>query len=161
EPNQDSYRLPALVSAAQLKQKGWLFVVAHGQAVMVGAESSSQFAARLIEQAYYRDRSTDIAQTLKRALETANATIFNQTGVLFNDLSVSVVCVIICGKELHVAHACDSRAYLFGRQGARRLTADHVLSHEDAANEAETTEPTQPPSPQLLLRSLGSTPEIE
>ncbi len=30
EPNQDSYRLPAYATPAQLKQQGWLFVVADG-----------------------------------------------------------------------------------------------------------------------------------
>lgn len=158
--NQDAYRLPLRATSEQLKQKGWLFVVGDGLGAPQEATRASELAVTLIEQAYYHDRSSDLREHLRRAIESANKALFKKArGLLFSELSTSVVCAVVSGDQLHVAHVGDSRAYLISPHGIRRLTEDHVYFEESEPDEAPEQSTAQPK--RLLTRALGSMPTLE
>ena len=146
-----------------LRQKGRLYVVADGMGGHAAGEVASRIAVETIVDRYASDPDTDVGASLKRSIVDANAEIYRQaqSGERAG-MGTTVVCAVIRGNELYVAHVGDSRAYLLRQGILRQLTEDHSFVAEQVRRgllkEEEAEESSQR---HVLSRALGKKPEVQ
>lgn len=146
-----------------LRQKGRLYVVADGMGGHAAGEEASRIAVETIVARYASDSDAEVAASLKRAITAANAEIYRQAqGGERAGMGTTVVCAVIRGDELHVAHVGDSRIYLLRQGVLRQLTADHSFVAEQVRRGLiKEEEAEQSPQRHILSRALGKKPEVE
>lgn len=141
-----------------------LFVVADGMGGHEDGERASRSAVEVVREAYFADPSRPPEERLRRALEAANARVFEQAQGLGEGQTMGTTCTALAlvGAEAFLAHVGDSRAYRVGRAGIRQLTRDHtlveVLQREGVLSEAEAA---AHPRRHALVRAIGIRPEVE
>ena len=102
--------------------------VASDLAARVTLSFLTAYYAGLDERHVEKDMSPDATLAiLKKALETANHTILQQITEqpLLKGMATTAVCALIINEMLYVAWVGDSRCYLYGEKGIRRITVDH------------------------------------
>jgi protein phosphatase len=143
----------------RLVRKGVLFLVADGMGGHQRGEMASRRAVDQVIRAYYDDPSADVLQSLKRAVELANAdlhaeAIREQGG---RKWGTTLVAAVVRHDELWIANVGDSRAYLLRRGKLRQLSEDHSLANAAGA---------EAPSGNwigrhVITRALGLKPKVE
>lgn len=149
---------------ATLAAKGSLFVVADGMGGRQAGHVASHLAVRALLQAYYRDRSYDVAQSLARAVHQTNAQLFRYGAYYpaYRGMATTLVAAAVRGRELAVAHVGDSRAYLARGGGVWPLTRDHSWVAQMVASGVLTpAEAARHPYRRVILRSLGPRPSVQ
>jgi protein phosphatase len=75
-------------------------------------------------------------------------------------MGTTMVAVILSGQKAHILNIGDSRAYLLGEEGVRKVTRDHSVV-EDLVHRGELTpeEARIHPQKNLITRALGAEPE--
>jgi serine/threonine protein phosphatase PrpC len=147
----------------EAQRKGYLYIVADGMGGHLAGDRASELAVSIITKTYYEDPSLDIGDSLHYAIETTNARIHEEaTERTKAGMGTTVVCAVVRGHEVYIAHVGDSRAYLARGQAMQRLTEDHswvedqvragIINQEDARTH---------PQRNIITRSLGSRPEVE
>ena len=153
--NEDSFCLPA---------EGERFcAVADGMGGHNAGEVASAMAVEIFHDALSAADAID-AQVMRAAVEKANALVFEKSeqaqqcagmGTTFTALGVS-------GREAHIAHVGDSRAYLVRNGAVMRLTLDHTLVEEMVLKGLITPrEAKYHPKRHYITRALGTAPTIE
>ncbi|MGB0389280.1 MAG: PP2C family protein-serine/threonine phosphatase [Ardenticatenaceae bacterium] len=155
---------PVDKQAAQLAaQKGHLYVVADGVGGAEAGGLASGLAVQTIIDSFYGDPSTDIKASLRAAIIQADEGLIEESEKrCIISMQSTVVCAVIRGQELYVAHAGDSRAYLMRSGELTRLTTDH--SKVQALVQAEKLTPEEArthPDRHLITRSLGANEPVE
>lgn len=161
--NEDSLGLPEGIPQATLARKGHLYVVADGVGGYQAGDVASQMAVEIIRRAYYEDLDADVAASLQRAIEAANAEIHRQArSPAYADMAATVVAAVLRGDELVVANVGDSRAYLLRGGRLRRLTADHTwVAQRVTAGILTPEEAAHHDMRHVVTRSLGDQPTVE
>lgn len=114
------------------RSKGNLFVLCDGVGGYLGGGVASQVAVETVIAEYYSDTEKDIEGNLRKAIEAADQRIRDEGRRLGHlNMASTIVCAIIRGEQLVVAHAGDSRAYLFRDNQLVQLTADHLEPGSD------------------------------
>lgn len=163
ESQEDAYgfKLPANLTWAE-HNDGLLFVVADG----VGGEKAGDLASRTAVQTIikqYYDGKAPGAAGLRGAIQAANQRILEQAqSALYAGMATTVVCALIRNGELIIAHAGDSRAYLYRRGELIQLTRDHSWV-EDQVQRGRMTpeEAAHSPHRHMITRSLGRRADFE
>ncbi|HBP89992.1 MAG TPA: Stp1/IreP family PP2C-type Ser/Thr phosphatase [Nitrospirales bacterium] len=154
-----------------------LWVLADGMGGHAGGEVASQIAVETIPHVVRAQLSTEpppyvqpdkLEALLGQALEAANQTIRQKAteDESLKGMGTTIVVVAITrsptGYQASVAHAGDSRAYLF-RQGTLALwTKDHTLMEERLALKLITAEQARThPLRHVLTKALGIDPQTE
>ncbi|HOG45902.1 MAG TPA: protein phosphatase 2C domain-containing protein, partial [Anaerolineae bacterium] len=76
-------------------------------------------------------------------------------------MGTTVVCAVVRGAELYLAHVGDSRAYLLRDGTLHLLTQDHTLVNEQVRHGLLTPEEASDhPQRHILSRALGARPEV-
>lgn len=149
---------------------GDVFVVCDG----MGGHRGGGRAAEITLQALQRElvaidaNSQRFGDAVRHAFELANGAVRERRDPFdpeTREMGSTAVAAISDGRRLMVAHAGDSRAYLFRRhRGLRRLTRDHsrVQTLMDAGRLAAIDAPDHPQA-NLLDRAIGleSTVEVD
>jgi serine/threonine protein phosphatase PrpC len=145
-----------------LGRKGRLYVVADGMGGLAAGEVASKIAVETIVGEYARDEGNDIAGALRQAIQAANAEINRcAQSAPQQGMGTTVVCAAIRGDELYIAHAGDSRAYLFHDSVLRPLTNDHSLVNEQVRRGILTSEEAQLSEIRnVITRALGIQTEV-
>jgi serine/threonine protein phosphatase PrpC len=150
--------------AAKRRQKGELFVVADGMGGHRAGEVASKNAVETISREYYADPDTDIAGALTRAMQKANASIYQQAQETISQsgMGTTAVAAVTRGHELYLANVGDSRAYLMRGGKIKQVTRDHsfveeqiragILTREEARTHARRN---------VITRALGAKPNVE
>lgn len=147
-----------------LAEKGALFAVADGMGGRVGGEIASQLAIQYLLQAYYRDPSRQIDQSLARAVQAANRQVhsYGYYYPAYQGMATTLVVAVVQGQDLVVAHVGDSRAYLARAGRVWPLTRDHSWVAEMVVRGALTpAEAARHPYRHVISRSIGPTPEVQ
>lgn len=156
--NQDGYRL-------QRDEDGsYIAIVADGMGGHVAGEVASALAVEAIWQALITEREQDPDERLLRAVQAANAVIFQraQEDPACAGMGTTIVVVIADESNLHIAHVGDSRAYLCRQGELQALTSDHSYVNELVRRGQLAPEKAHAhPQRNLLLRSLGTLPEVQ
>lgn len=154
-----------------------LWVLADGMGGHAGGEVASQIAVDTIPDVVRTHLSTETSPYLQpdklesllgQALESANQTIRKKAeeDERLKGMGTTIVVVAITrsptGHQASVAHAGDSRAYLF-RQGTLSLwTKDHTLMEERLALNLITPEQVRThPLRHVLTKALGIEPQTQ
>ena len=155
--NEDSYLI-----VPELK----LFIVADGVGGNSSGEVASKTATETIKE-YVSSKlkeSNDIKKLLVGAIETANTEVIrkSQSNENFKDMATTIVMGLTKGKELTVAHAGDSRAYLIRNQQAQQITKDHSWINELLEKKLITEEAARThPKRNVITRAIGTDKDIK
>jgi len=109
-----------------------LFLVADGMGGHRAGEVASALARETIAQSVRGSQATARLQALDEAIRLANARVV-QEGVqnkTRKGMGTTIVAIIEDGDSIGIAHAGDSRCYLFRDGKLSRMTRDHSLVEE-------------------------------
>ncbi len=147
-----------------LALKGRLAVVCDGMGGHAGGEIASHLAVETILECYRADRTGDVLEVLRSALEAANAAINTraQERPELEHMGSTCVALVVKGDLAYLAHAGDSRCYYVHDGKLQQITKDHSLVQEMAdAGLIDEADMESHPHKNVILRALGVKPDIE
>ena len=143
-------------------------VVCDGMGGANGGDIASATAVEIIgkllsEGLTSRSTGDEVRSLVEQAVNEANTAIYSRAcsePVLFG-MGTTVVCAVVIERNLYVAHAGDSRAYLIRRGRIKPVTKDHSMVQElvDIGRLTEKQARTHPRR-NIITRALGVGPEI-
>lgn len=158
--NQDTFR------SGEVKGNGAWGLVCDGMGGAQNGRLASAVAADCMEEMLYQQLKTPEGLTEKQMLEDsinlANAEVFLRSGEGAHLMGTTVVCALVRGGLLHLAHVGDSRAYLFEKGKLRQVTKDHSMVQELVeAGTITSEEAINHPEKNVITRALGVEAEVE
>ncbi len=161
--NQDMFQME------QLDRNSLLCIVCDG----MGGARSGNIASTLAVEVFVDEvrrcwipemNAEEIEQMLRGAVKLANFTVYDQAQQLeeFSGMGTTLVAMVIQGKEVTIVNVGDSRAYLVGRGGIRKLTTDHSLVQMMVERGELTPERARNyPGKNYITRAIGTEPIVE
>ncbi len=159
--NQDTFR------SGNLPGTGAWGVVCDGMGGAYNGKLASAVAADCMEEMLYQQMEKPVAGVgphtmLRRAIELANAEVFERSGEDNCMMGTTVVCALIRKNTLHLAHVGDSRAYLHTSGMLHQLTRDHSMVQEMVeAGKLTSEQAKNHPEKNVITRALGVDPKVE
>lgn len=147
-----------------LARKGILCLVADGMGGHRAGEVASREAVELVTRHYYGNPSRDVAASLARAVQAANASIGERADADASraGMGTTLVAAVIRDTQVFVANVGDSRAYHVGAKGISQITVDHSWVEEQVKAGLLTPDQARThPHRNLVTRALGTRPEVE
>lgn len=147
-----------------LREKGVVLVVADGMGGHAAGQIASELAVERFLLYYLQNDSTNTLQTMKRAIEEANAFLYSVSqGISEREgMGCTFTAGVIKGRELFVAHIGDSRLYLLRGDELLQLTKDHTWVAEQIEKGLLSEEEGKlSPFRNVLTRSLGTRGEVQ
>jgi len=159
EHNEDTYRVDS---------EHGLFVVADGMGGHASGEIASAMAVEILFKTLigYEGRKADPLniETLQKAIELANSTIFEDAQVHQERMGMGTTLTFICRNldQLYFGHVGDSRLYRLRGSELTQLTRDHTwVNMQVHAGLLSQQEAEHAKMRHILVKSLGTQPEIE
>lgn len=145
--------------AGRLAYKGSIFLLADGMGGHEGGELASRQAVDCVIRAYMEHGGSDVPASLQRAVEAANAALYDAARKLRQgrNSGTTLVAGVIRQGELWVANVGDSRAYLLRRGLLEQISQDHSW----AAAGAKAGMSEEWVGRHVLTRALGTEPHVE
>lgn len=163
ETNEDCGRYTRPGDSALLESRGWLAVVADGMGGHVAGEVASNLAVDVITRVYYSDPG-DARTALQRAFLEANRRIYESAlrdGSL-KGMGTTCTALALRNDSALYLHVGDSRLYLVRGGDIYLMTEDHSAVMEMVKHGLmSAAEARRHPDKNIILRALGSHPEIE
>ncbi|MBC8159642.1 MAG: serine/threonine-protein phosphatase, partial [Roseiflexaceae bacterium] len=173
--NEDSYGSfrslpPASLTDERIERLGRLYVLADGMGGHDSGDIASALAVQQICAEYYATGGENVMAALRGAITRANAAIQaaaqarpSATG---RTMGTTIVCAVLRGATLTLAHVGDSRAYLLRDDDLRQLTEDHDWATDQARqhgwSRADAEQHAQKRGKRgMLTRALGAQPAVE
>ncbi|GLR16069.1 Stp1/IreP family PP2C-type Ser/Thr phosphatase [Portibacter lacus] len=141
-----------------LQQKGMLGIVADGMGGHNCGEIASQIAVDVISKQYYQSK-LEILEALEMSFISANQKIFKKAAKNENQKGMGTTCtaVVLHQRDLYLAHAGDSRAYLVNKNSVKKLSTDHTyvqfLLDNGVINESQMS---NHPERNVITKSMGT-----
>lgn len=104
------------------------------------------------------------AQMLRDALELANKAVYEQAqlGEDYEGMGTTLVAAFLMRDCAVIINVGDSRAYLFSKNGVKRLTTDHsIVEFMVQRGELTQEQAKNHPGKNLITRAVGTEPEVE
>lgn len=165
EVSRSSFPQPVL---QQSTEEGHLFVVADGMGGHVAGEEASAIAVDSIEQFLLDtlkwffclpcEDGHEVLRDFQQALGQANARLVQRAeeNPLLHGMGTTLTMAFYLHPHLYVAHAGDSRCYLFRERQLLRITQDHTFAEEMVTSGAMTPEEAEESTfRHVLTNSLG------
>src|SRR5215472_9581905 len=146
-----------------LAARGRLVVVADGMGGHSAGEVASRMAVDVISRVYY-ERGGDAASALKTSFLEANREIHQSSTEVQGRSGMGTTCtaLVLRNGTALAAHVGDSRLYLIRSGQIYLMTEDHSAVMEMVRRGLLTREEARHhPDKNVILRALGSHPEIE
>jgi len=162
--NQDSFGKFPVDSEDIYQPKGLLYIIADGMGGHVGGKKASRLALDVVSQVYFSLSSNNISDCLREAFKNANSKIYRTSEEELHYKGMGTTCTaLVLEKDFtYIAHVGDSRVYRITHEKIEQLTQDHtqvaemyrqgILSKKEAKHH---------PSKSVLIRALGTEPEVE
>lgn len=163
DSNQDAYAVGEFP-----EEVAWA-VVCDGMGGAAGGNIASALAVKVISDkinASYRPNMKDssIKNMLDSALVAANIEVYDLADAKpeLNGMGTTVVCAIVRDGYAYIAHAGDSRAYIFNGEELKQVTTDHSLV-QDLVDKGQITqqEAENHPNKNLITRAIGVDKSID
>ena len=163
ESNQDAYAVGEFPD-----EVAWA-VVCDGMGGAAGGNIASALAVKVISDkinAAYREnmRPASIKNMLDSALVAANIEVYDMAYAKpeLHGMGTTVVCVIVKDSVAYIAHAGDSRAYVFEGNSLVQVTTDHSVV-QDLVDKGKITkeQAEHHPNKNLITRAIGVDKNIE
>ncbi|MFV0414508.1 MAG: Stp1/IreP family PP2C-type Ser/Thr phosphatase [Oscillospiraceae bacterium] len=157
--NQDHYRSGVLPS-------GYAWgLVCDGMGGGYDGKLAGNLAANCIEDEVYTglDKPTaDVKVLLTQAILKANTEVFEKAGQEGQIMGTTVVCAVLQGQKLCLAHVGDSRAYLYQNGVLQPLTRDHSMVQEMVEQGLiSKEEAVHHPEKNVITRAVGVEETVE
>lgn len=161
--NQDAYAVGEFPD-----EVAWA-VVCDGMGGAAGGNIASALAVKVISDkinASYREKMSpsSIKNMLDSALIAANIEVYDMadTKPELKGMGTTVVCAVVKNSCAYIAHAGDSRAYIFNKDNLSQVTTDHSFV-QDLVNKGKITaeEAQNHPNKNLITRAIGVDKSIE
>jgi|YNPNPStandDraft_1061719.scaffolds.fasta_scaffold00029_11 serine/threonine protein phosphatase PrpC len=164
ENNEDKFEFFIPEDEGRLAVKGSFYAVADGMGGHAAGQIASELALKNTIKFYYSDPSPLLEESLREAIQRANALIFDTARAVpdRSGMGTTMTALVIRGEEAYIAHVGDSRCYRVREDEIKQITEDHSwvneqvkrggLSAEEAANS---------PYRNVITRSLGSSPCVD
>ncbi len=163
ESNQDAYAVGEFPD-----EVAWA-VVCDGMGGAAGGNIASALAVKVISDkinASYREnmRDSSIKNMLDSALVAANIEVYDMADAKpeLHGMGTTVVCAVVSDGYAFIAHAGDSRAYIFNGKELNQVTTDHSVV-QDLINKGKITkeEAVNHPNKNLITRAIGVDKNID
>jgi len=164
ENNEDKYEFFEPEDEDVLALKGSFYAVADGMGGHAAGQIASELALKTAIGAYYADTSPMIEESLKAALQQANALIYDAARAISErqGMGTTMSALVIRGDEAFIAQVGDSRCYRLRDGKLRQLTDDHSWVNEQVKRGGLTPdEAAMSPFRNVITRSLGNAPNVE
>ncbi len=161
--NEDSVAHIVPKDPAMLAKKGALFIVADGMGGHAAGEVASEIAVSTVCNMYYLDPGEEVAPALMRAVQGANAIIYQRASENTSQQGMGTTCVaaVLQGATVYIANVGDSRAYLVRRGQVRQVSQDHSWVAEQVRAGLLTSEQASTHAMRnMITRSLGFYPVV-
>lgn len=149
-----------------------LFIVADGMGGHASGEVASKMSAETIGEFYQRtkdeeatwpykmDRSLSyIENRLVCSIKLSNLRIFETScrDIRYKGMGTTIVCGLVLGDKIYIAHVGDSRAYRLRNGSVEQLTRDHSLleDYKEAKPDMTEDEERNFPHKNVITRALG------
>lgn len=161
--NQDAYAVGELPD-----EVAWA-VVCDGMGGAAGGNIASALAVKVISDkinSCYNEKMRDasIKNLLDSAITAANIEVYDMAYAHpeLSGMGTTVVCAIVRGEDVFIAHAGDSRAYIASKDSITQLTTDHSMV-QDLVNKGQITEDEAEhhPNKNIITRAVGVEKQIE
>jgi protein phosphatase len=162
--NEDCFELWSPEPGAAAPPADALVVVCDGMGGSNAGEVASHMAAQAVVREFTSHASSDPAQVLTSAVETANTEVWDhsRTRADLNGMGTTCTALAVKDGQVMVAHVGDSRAYLVRAHRATQLTSDHSLVAQLVARQQLTAEEARhDPRRNVVTRSVGVGPDVE
>lgn len=136
-----------------------LYAIADGMGGHRGGDVASQMALATIDDLFKQGKGT-----LGEQVREANRLVFERAtdDRQLQGMGTTLTAAVISSEGAHLAHVGDSRAYLLRAGALRMLTEDHTLVNRMVrAGEITEREAAQHPHRNVLIRSVGTEPNVE
>jgi serine/threonine protein phosphatase PrpC len=140
-----------------------LFIVADGMGGHAAGEVASRLAVETVLAGWQSGGSGAAHQRLRSVVRSANVAVFDAgQDAERRGMGTTLTALALAGREVVIAHAGDSRAYLVRGGQASQLTADHSRVGEMLRMRLITAEQAaRHPARSMLTRSLGTDPVLQ
>jgi len=163
DSNQDAYAVGEFPD-----EVAWA-VVCDGMGGAAGGNIASALAVKVISDkinASYREnmRDSSIKNMLDSALVAANIEVYDMSDAKpeLKGMGTTVVCAIVRDGYAFIAHAGDSRAYIFDGKALTQVTTDHSVVQKLLDKGAITKEEAlNHPDKNLITRAIGVDKNID
>ena len=144
-------------------EAGLVWLVCDGMGGVKGGELAAQLVIDGMKR--YLGNSVDAkpADALKRSILEANRIIvLRRQNQAFGQMGTTIVGAIFNGREVHITHVGDSRAYVVGQDSIKQLTEDHTYVQQLVNNDKISMEDAMShPQAHVLTKAIGSDPALE
>lgn len=132
ENNEDKFEWWEPNDDARLANRGRLYAVADGMGGHAAGQIASEMALNAVGRAYYGGLKGSAEDALMRAINQANAVVFDTARAIpsRNGMGCTIVALAVVDSDAVVAWAGDSRAYLVRGGSATQITRDHSFVEE-------------------------------
>ncbi|MCE5199432.1 Stp1/IreP family PP2C-type Ser/Thr phosphatase [bacterium] len=164
ENNEDKFEFYQPDEEDTLALKGSFYAVADGMGGHAAGQIASELALKTAIKAYYADKSPIIEESLRAAIQQANALIFDASRAITerSGMGTTLTALVIRGEEAFIAQVGDSRCYLLRGGKIRQVTEDHSWVQEQVRLGGLTEEEAMmSPFRNVITRSLGNSPNVD
>src|SRR5487761_2241254 len=163
ERNQDNVTSQVPEEAAELEERGALFVVCDGMGGHAAGEVAAELGVRTIRDVYFASHGQDIITSIAQAVKAANDAIFSlaRSHTEYSGMGTTCVSLVIAGGRGYIVNIGDSRAYIIRDGQMRQVSQDHSWVAEQVRMGLLTEEQAHiHPHRNVITRSLGTMPNI-
>ncbi|MBI3725788.1 Stp1/IreP family PP2C-type Ser/Thr phosphatase [bacterium] len=144
--------------------KGRIVVVCDGMGGHAGGEIASRLAVQTVLSEYQKDDCANIQETLRKAIERANAAIYKEAQREAKLMGMGSTCTTLVHRRdmVYFGQVGDSRCYLIRNGKIKQMTKDHSLVQELVDQGLlDKSEMESHPDKNVILRSMGVKPTVE
>jgi protein phosphatase len=164
ENNEDKFEFFEPEDPAVLATKGSFYGIADGMGGHSAGQIACELALKVVIRAYYESPSADTHASLHRAVEEANAMIYDTAQMITerSGMGTTLSAVILREDKVTVVQVGDSRGYLIRDGQISQITEDHSWVAEQVRNGSMTWEEAQSsPFRNIITRSIGTASTVE
>ena len=164
ENNEDKFEFFIPEDEDTLALKGSFYAVADGMGGHSAGQIASELALKTAIGAYYADPSPIVEESLRQALQQANALIYDAARAIAerSGMGTTMTALVVRGEEAFIAQVGDSRCYLIRDGRIRQVTEDHSWVNEQVKRGGLTEEEAAAsPFRNVITRSLGNAPNVD
>ncbi len=161
--NEDAFGIFESRVGSRDAARGCLMLVADGMGGAAAGEVASRMALETVRDAYFAGiASAGAREAILAALHKANHRVHAsaEADPRYQGMGTTCTALAIAGRDLHLGHVGDSRAYLVRGSSIELLTADHTLAAE-LAEMGRGPLATPENASHVLTRCLGTYAEVE
>ena len=140
-------------------------VVCDGMGGANGGSVASDIAADIVaKRLSVAEKNLDLKYVLLSAVDAANIAVYEKSKEIdsLEGMGTTIVAAAVRDRTLYLAHAGDSRAYLFNGTELEQLTRDHSVVQELLeSGELTPDQANTYPNRNLITRALGVAPVLE